>query len=106
MHRIRDGVLVVHHEAKVGPFHDPAPTLDQVIALAKAGRTRVDVELKARGSETMTVDRLLGSVDASRFVIKSFHRDLIGVVKQARPQVRATARVDGRRRRGDGQVRG
>jgi glycerophosphoryl diester phosphodiesterase len=105
VHRTRDGVLVVHHDARiggitgprirdldfaqlppVGPRAEPIPTLEQVVRLSR-GRVKLDVELKASGFEHEAADMLRALVPANQFVMKSFLPESVALLSATRPDI-------------------
>jgi glycerophosphoryl diester phosphodiesterase len=105
VHRTRDGVLVVHHDARVGgrtgrrirdldyaqlppvgPRAEQIPTLDQVVQLAR-GRARMNVELKASGFEREAADLLRANLPIGDFVMKSFLPESVATLSATRPDV-------------------
>lgn len=110
LRRTRDGVLVVHHDARlghrwlgprirdldyaslppVGPHGERIPRLDEVVDVVR-GRALLNVELNEIGYEVDVADRLLEEVGPGGFAIRSIRRGSIDFLTRARPEVWATA---------------
>lgn len=104
VHRTRDGVLVVHHDAELADGRaiadldyaqlpalaggEPIPTLAQVTDLASATGMHLQVELKGSGYERQAVAELLARAPRDRFDVISFHRGSIRTIEQFDPSVR------------------
>lgn len=102
--RTQDGVLVVHHDAKLAdgrainevlhrdlpamPDGTVVPTLDQVLEWARTSGARLQVEFKEQGYEVEAVERILRALPPDRFEAISFRPDAIRRIERAHPQVR------------------
>jgi glycerophosphoryl diester phosphodiesterase len=97
-----DGILVVHHdphlvdgrviiETRSGDLPPSVPTLDA--ALDACGGLVVNVEVKnvnraaARATADLLAHRIAGGVPPDRFIVSSFDRDAIDMVRRMRPDI-------------------
>ena len=101
IHRTRDGVLVVHHDAHVRdgrriadlnfaelprlPHGAAIPTLVEVADLANRTGVRVAAELKEPGYESLAVQQLVTHMPRERVEMISFNRDSIRAVERLDP---------------------
>lgn len=104
--RTRDGVLVVHHNARVArntrrlanlDYDDNLrlaarrgyriPTIEEVLHLCR-GRVQLDIELKETGYESDVVDAVKREFDLAAVAFTSFLDESVLAVKQADPKAR------------------
>ncbi|WP_020119179.1 glycerophosphodiester phosphodiesterase family protein [Streptomyces canus] len=100
--RTADGVLVVHHDARVGPGGPPlagipyaelseragpVPVVDDVMSLI-AGRMVGHLDLKETGYEREVIDRAVALLGADGFVATTLEDRSVAAVTRAFPQVR------------------
>ena len=104
--RTRDGVLVLHHDARVGnrifgprvsdltygelarrsPDGAGLTRLEDAARMAR-GRVPLDVELKEAGSEGEVVSTLQRAMGGHPFVVKSFRPDSVQAIEAMSPRV-------------------
>jgi glycerophosphoryl diester phosphodiesterase len=102
--RSADGVLFIHHDARVGSLETAVstivqlqkeartlgyeiPTLTDLLGLPLRG-TRIDFELKEPGYEQECVQRILGSLAIEQFVITAFEDSSVFAVKKFNSKIR------------------
>lgn len=104
VHRTRDGVLVVHHDAELRdgrkiadldyaqlpalPDGQPVPRLQEVADLARGTHVKLAVELKEEGYERDVVLQLTTSIPKDQLELISFSRKSIAAVEQLDPSLR------------------
>ncbi|MFG2803331.1 glycerophosphodiester phosphodiesterase family protein [Streptomyces pseudovenezuelae] len=111
--RTADGVLVVHHDARVGPdgpplagipyaelsarAGHPVPVVDDVMSLI-AGRMVGHLDLKETGYERELIDRAVALLGADGFVATTLEDRSVAAVTRAFPKVRTALSLgrDGR----------
>ncbi|MFF7174996.1 glycerophosphodiester phosphodiesterase family protein [Streptomyces pseudovenezuelae] len=111
--RTADGVLVVHHDARVGPdgpplagipyaelserAGHPVPVVDDVMSLI-AGRMVGHLDLKETGYERELIDRAVTLLGADGFVATTLEDRSVAAVTRAFPKVRTALSLgrDGR----------
>lgn len=104
VHRTRDGVLVIHHDADLPDGRELAdldyaqlpllvdgqhiPTLGEVADLARRRGARLSVELKESGYEREAVFELASRVPMSQVELISFDRGSIAEIESFDPSIR------------------
>ncbi|MDR3559714.1 MAG: glycerophosphodiester phosphodiesterase [Candidatus Pacebacteria bacterium] len=110
--RTRDGELVVIHDSKVEgqkicelSYEEVkniskrlgfgVPKLEELLVLLK-NKIKLDIELKEEGCETETVELALRYFDKSEFIMTSFKKNSLRIVKKKFPDIRTGLLLGGR----------